>query len=110
MTGTKARRHEGTKWVAFVFVAVISILTRAYADDISLPLRGYFHPGRAMPVKWNVSEPTASGTVIQLSASDAVTTRLVLSDNARNRAVDCRRFECWQSSLAILLRSGGGNF
>jgi len=72
-----------TKWAAFVFVAIISIFNWCYADDISLPLGGYFHPGRAMPVKWNVSESAASDEIIQLSASDAVTTRLVLSGNPR---------------------------
>jgi hypothetical protein len=98
MKGTKdfdklsrgARRHpegwgpcSGTKSAAFVLVAIISIFTRAYADDISLPLEGYFHPGRAMPVKWNVSESVTSGETIQLSASDAVTTQLALSSNPR---------------------------
>lgn len=77
---------KGTKGViaeAFVFIAIISIFTPANADDISLPLRGYFHPGRAMPVKWSVSGAAATGGAIQLSASDAVTTRLALSDNPR---------------------------
>ena len=74
---------RGTKWAALVFVAIISGVAQSYADDISLPLGGYFHPGRAMPVKWNVSEPPTSGGAIQLSASDAITTRLVLSGDPR---------------------------
>ena len=76
MKGTKARRHEGSNGLAFVFVAIVSFISPAYADDISLPLNGYFHSGRAMPVKWSVSESSA---VIEISASDAVTTRLICS-------------------------------
>jgi hypothetical protein len=67
----------------FAFVAIISIFTRAYADDVSLPLGGYFHPGRAMPVRWSVSPPEGVSATFQVSASDAVTTRLVLSGNLR---------------------------
>jgi hypothetical protein len=67
----------------FVFVAIISVAAQTYADDVSLPLRGYFHPGRAMPVKWNVSDAFAAGEAIQVSAADAVTTRILLSDKPR---------------------------
>ena len=56
---------------------------KTYADDVSLPLHGYFRPGRAMPVRWNVSGVAATGAEIQLSASNAVTTRLVFSGNLR---------------------------
>jgi hypothetical protein len=40
------------------------------ADSLSLPLDGYFHPGRAMPVSWQDSQS------IQLSAKGAITTRV----------------------------------
>jgi hypothetical protein len=54
------------------FLCVLCILCAKNVDAnaLSLPLRGYFHPGRAMPVRWEDSQ------AIQLSASGAITTRL----------------------------------
>ena len=62
------------KRVAFVFVAIFSVFSQTCADDVSLPLGGYFHPGRAMPVKWNVTAPESPDATVQISASDAITT------------------------------------
>jgi len=72
-----------TKITALALLAVISIFTPVHADDISLPLGGYFHPGRAMPVRWNVSPSAAIGSSLQLFASDAITSRLIWSGNPR---------------------------
>jgi hypothetical protein len=47
------------------------------ADPLSLPLHGYFHPGRAMPVKWD------GGQMAELSASGAITTRMPAPQNPR---------------------------
>jgi hypothetical protein len=51
----------------------------ANADSLSLPLGGYFHPGRAMPVSWRDSQS------IQLSAVGAITTRV--SSIAQSRGI-----------------------
>lgn len=48
------------------------------ADALSLPLEGYFHPGRAMPVKWDVGD---SGSDFAISAPRAITTRVHPADN-----------------------------
>src|SRR5208337_186605 len=40
-------------------------------------LQGYFHPGRAMPVRWEGLQ------AVQLSASGAITTRLETVDQSR---------------------------
>ncbi|MGD0767204.1 MAG: hypothetical protein ABSB42_03170 [Tepidisphaeraceae bacterium] len=47
------------------------------ASALSLPLNGYFHPGRAMPVRWENSQ------TVQLSASGAITTHLETVDRPR---------------------------
>jgi hypothetical protein len=47
------------------------------ANALSLPLDGYFHPGRAMPVRWEDAQ------TVQLSASGAITTRLETIDQPR---------------------------
>lgn len=60
------------------FIAIISICVQVRADEISLPLGGYYHPGRAMPISW-----TASTASIQFFASDAVTTQLDCANTPR---------------------------
>jgi hypothetical protein len=47
------------------------------ANTLSLPLNGYFHPGRAMPVRWENSQ------AIHLSASGAIATHLETVDQPR---------------------------
>lgn len=42
-------------------------------DTLTLPLQGYFHPGRAMPVQWDLSAANAS---IDLSADGAMSVRM----------------------------------
>jgi hypothetical protein len=51
-----------------VAISLCLIPALAMADSLSLPLHGYFHPGRAMPVRWNISRPGE----IDLSANDAM--------------------------------------
>jgi hypothetical protein len=52
----------------------------AFAQSLSLPLQGYYHPGRAMPVQW---QSPAAGGAIQLSTPGAVTTRIDSIGNTR---------------------------
>jgi hypothetical protein len=52
------------------------ICISARGDTLSLPLKGYFHPGRAMPVQWDTSTET-----IQLSVSGAITSRVQTAGN-----------------------------
>jgi hypothetical protein len=55
----------------FLLCALFILCTETVrANALSLPLQGYFHPGRAMPVRWEDSQ------AIQLSASGAIATRL----------------------------------
>jgi hypothetical protein len=58
-----------------VFIILTSLYVNAWADNISLPLKGYFHPGRAMPVQWDISSANSGGT-IQLSATGAISSRV----------------------------------
>jgi hypothetical protein len=51
--------------------------TNVPANALSLPLQGYFHPGRAMPVRWEDSQ------AVQLSASGSITTHLEAVDQSR---------------------------
>jgi hypothetical protein len=46
------------------------------ADELTLPLQGYFHPGRAMPVRWDFSQPPPSGSQIILTGDGAITSRV----------------------------------
>jgi hypothetical protein len=39
-----------------LFIVLISIASSVHADEMSLPLSGYFHPGRAMPVRWRTTQ------------------------------------------------------
>jgi hypothetical protein len=55
-----------------IFVAIFVGLLGARADALSLPLEGYFHPGRAMPVKWDVGD---SGSNIEISEPGAIASR-----------------------------------
>src|ERR1700692_4318867 len=48
----------------------------ARGQTLFLPLKGYFHPGRAMPVRWDTSTDT-----IQLSAPGAITSRVQTAGN-----------------------------
>jgi hypothetical protein len=59
---------------AFVFLLAACCVCRA--GGLSLPLDGYFHPGRAMPVRWEGSQS------IELSAPGAITTRVESSDQS----------------------------
>jgi hypothetical protein len=53
-------------------ILLILLWLPARGDTLTLPLSGYFHPGRAMPVQWDGS----SSGIIQLSASGAITSRV----------------------------------
>ena len=62
---------------ANLVLAILSFLCiTVRGDTLSLPLKGYFHPGRAMPVQWD----TSTGN-IQLSASGAITSRVQTAGN-----------------------------
>ena len=52
--------------------AIFALLFATAAQALSLPLQGYYHPGRAMPVKWGVAD---SGSDIQISAPGAIVSR-----------------------------------
>jgi len=52
----------------FASILILLIPTLAMADSLSLPLQGYFHPGRAMPVRWDLSRVGE----IDLTADDAM--------------------------------------
>jgi hypothetical protein len=86
MRGAKARRHAGTKGRAvgggFCLAAILFICASVSADSLSLPLKGYFHPGRAMPVRWEISSRLAGGD-IDLSATNAITSRVQWTGSAR---------------------------
>ncbi len=60
-----------------VVLAILNCLcVNARGDTFSLPLKGYFHPGRAMPVRWDISSANSLSGIIQLSASGAITSRV----------------------------------
>jgi hypothetical protein len=52
---------------------VIASPNSARADTLRLPLASYYHPGRAIPVEWNL---TNAGGAIRISADGAMTTQL----------------------------------
>jgi hypothetical protein len=60
-------------------VVAAGLCQSASAQNLSLPLNGYFHPGRAMPVRWDSSSPPTADTTIKLWAVGAVTSRVELS-------------------------------
>jgi hypothetical protein len=53
------------------------------ADSLSLPLEGYFHPGRAMPVMWERGQSSGGSSILEISANGAITSRVNLSDSLR---------------------------
>ncbi|MGD0460951.1 MAG: hypothetical protein ABSB74_00540 [Tepidisphaeraceae bacterium] len=92
MRGTKALRqaqgrHVGTKGkfasLVLIFIVLNCLCIDARGDTLSLPLNGYFHPGRAMPVRWDISSANTSSGIIQLSASGAIASRVQWSGNPR---------------------------
>jgi hypothetical protein len=56
------------------------LASQASADSLEFPLHGYFHPGRAMPVQWDMAHP---GAKIQLSADNAITSAVSTGDNSQ---------------------------
>ncbi len=58
-------------------LAIFVLQTGVFADSLQLPLLGYFHPGRAMPVQWDVS----SSSPIELSADGAIASSVSSGDN-----------------------------
>jgi hypothetical protein len=57
-------------------VLLLLLCVPARGQTLSLPLKGYFHPGRAMPVQWDTSTET-----IQLSAPGAITSCVQTAGN-----------------------------
>jgi hypothetical protein len=55
-----------------IFPPIFLLIFATTAHALSLPLQGYYHPGRAMPVKWDVPD---SGSDIQISAPGAIVSR-----------------------------------
>jgi hypothetical protein len=60
-----------------LYALCVLYATNVSASALSLPLQGYFHPGRAMPVRWDNSQ------AVRLSASGAITTYLDAIDQPR---------------------------
>jgi len=77
VSGRKAR-------LASIVLVVFGVMSaRVYADNISLPLDGYFHPGRAMPVRWDAARWGAAPGTLELSAPGAITTQINWTGNPR---------------------------
>jgi hypothetical protein len=57
----------------FGLIAILSATT-AGAQELSLPLQGYFHPGRAMPVRWSIDSSGGVGATVRITAPGAITT------------------------------------
>jgi hypothetical protein len=71
-------RSELRRTATRVFLFAIFFCIPARAETLSLPLKGYFHPGRAMPIEWN---NLTSNETIQLSATGAITSRIQTTGN-----------------------------
>ncbi|HEX4053174.1 MAG TPA: hypothetical protein VHX86_02820 [Tepidisphaeraceae bacterium] len=72
----------GFRISGFIFCALFVFgVEEAHADAVSLPLKGYFHPGRAMPVRWDISSGKSADGIIQLSASGAITSLVQWAGN-----------------------------
>jgi len=71
--------RSGAPAVAMMLALAMPSLCRA--DSLSLPLQGYFHPGRAMPVAWEISHPAS----LEITADEAIRCR-VESGNTRGIA------------------------
>lgn len=48
----------------------------ARADSLRLPLEGFYHPGRAMPVMWDRAQNSPGDGMIELAADGAISTRV----------------------------------
>jgi hypothetical protein len=59
--------------VRILFAIFVALNFTVPASALSLPLEGYFHPGRAMPVKWDVAD---SGSDIDLRDAGAIASRV----------------------------------
>jgi hypothetical protein len=70
MRRTRHRFH----WIAFLSAIYLSGICAG--DSLTLPLEGYFHPGRGMPVRWEFSQSPAPDSDIVLSGEGAITTRV----------------------------------
>jgi hypothetical protein len=70
MVGIFRRSHRFAFLIAGLFANICA------ADALTLPLQGYFHPGRAMPVRWEFSQSPPGGSEIILSGDGAVTSRV----------------------------------
>ncbi len=65
-------RKHGRAARATIFLSMLLLSTVAHADAIHLPLNGYYHPGRWMPVEWESSGSLA----IRIFSTDAITTEI----------------------------------
>jgi len=74
-----------------LFIILISIASPVHADDLTLPLAGYFHPSRAMPVRWfstqsgelEVSSDGISSRVDSSNATSGILPCIVIDPNTR---------------------------
>jgi hypothetical protein len=57
---------------AAALAAALAMPALCRADTLSLPLQGYFHPGRAMPVAWEMARPAS----VEVWADGAVRTHV----------------------------------
>ncbi|MDP9174774.1 MAG: hypothetical protein M3O30_13055 [Planctomycetota bacterium] len=65
-------------WALSVPIFVTGI---SRADSVHLPLYGYFHPGRAMPVQWDRAQRSTDDAVIDLSADGAIGAHVRIGDS-----------------------------
>jgi hypothetical protein len=62
------------KAIVLTLLSLLIFNCQTNAQPLYLPLEGFYHPGRAMPVRWDA--PLAGGS-LALSATGAVTTRIL---------------------------------
>lgn len=72
---------ENANFLCILCVLCVLCVRDVRANNVSLPLKGYFHPGRAMPVRWDISSGNSSGGIIHLSASGAIAARVQWTGN-----------------------------
>ncbi len=80
---------ENANFLCILCVLCVLCVRDVRANNVSLPLKGYFHPGRAMPVRWDIS----SGELVGRNHSS-----IRIGRDRRSRAMD--RQSAWSFSLA----------
>ena len=71
-----------------LFIILISIANPACADELSLPLAGYFHPGRAMPIRWRGTQSgelkiSSDGIATRATSSGGVFPTIIINPDTR---------------------------